>query len=271
MKQKPLVSIIIPTYNRRRFLKKALKSILAQTHHRWEALVVDDGSRDGTGLWVRTIADPRIRLLRQSRQGPGAARNLGLKHARGEFVAFLDSDDIWYPQKLARQLRAFSNPETLWASSEADCMDARGRIILRNARRRRNEDNCFRLRHIWLSTDMFRRSLFERIGHFDPSFFLMGDDADLLFRLQDSLLSSQCYFEHRPLSAHTISREKDRLTVILETARREKRLSWTQRNILLDMALIYRKASRHGADYLAFLKSFEPAPAILRNRAGHVA
>jgi glycosyltransferase involved in cell wall biosynthesis len=99
----PLVSVIIPTYNRAGLVKEAVASVLAQTYRDFEIVVVDDGGTDGTGEALAPW--PAVRLLRHaSRRGVAAARNTGIAAARGEWLAFLDSDDLWRPEKLARQI-----------------------------------------------------------------------------------------------------------------------------------------------------------------------
>lgn len=102
----PLVSIIIPAYNRARFLPETLNSALGQSIADIECIVVDDGSTDGTKDVVDRFSerDPRVRYLQQENRGPSAARNYGLAEARGRFIQFLDSDDIIVPDKLAQQL-----------------------------------------------------------------------------------------------------------------------------------------------------------------------
>lgn len=101
-----LISIIIPTYNRARDLYHALRSVLAQTYPTWEALVVDNYSSDNTEDIVKSFGDPRIQLFKIHNNGViAASRNLGIKHATGEYVAFLDSDDWWIPQKLEESLK----------------------------------------------------------------------------------------------------------------------------------------------------------------------
>jgi cellulose synthase/poly-beta-1,6-N-acetylglucosamine synthase-like glycosyltransferase len=92
-------SVIIPTYNRRELLRTTLNSVLSQTDAEPEIIVVDDGSTDGTVEMLESFA-PRVRTLRQKNGGPGAARNLGLKNCGGEYIAFLDSDDLWFPWTL---------------------------------------------------------------------------------------------------------------------------------------------------------------------------
>ncbi len=105
----PIVTIIIGTCNRADRLPEAVDSVLAQTYAAWELLIVDDGSTDATPDIAAEYArrEPRIRLLRQERAGVASARNAGLASARGELVAFLDDDDLWLPQKLARQVARF--------------------------------------------------------------------------------------------------------------------------------------------------------------------
>lgn len=102
---KPTVSVVIPTHDRRRRLLEAVESVREQTFRDLEILVVDDASNDGTAEAVAAIGDERIRLLRHARnRGASAARNTGIEEARGEWIAFLDSDDRWHPTKLARQM-----------------------------------------------------------------------------------------------------------------------------------------------------------------------
>ena len=103
MQDEPLVSVIIPTYNRAHYVVEAVESVLAQTHKNIEIIVVDDGSTDG----AEEILDPykdRIRYFYQENQGVSAARNLGIRNANGQYLAFLDSDDLWLPDKTELQL-----------------------------------------------------------------------------------------------------------------------------------------------------------------------
>src|SRR5579863_7279546 len=101
-----LVSIIIPTFNRAYCIRHTVDSVVAQTHANWEVLIVDDGSTDGTRELIASTYshDPRIRYLYQPNAGVSHARNTGIAESHGEFVAFLDSDDVWKPWKLAVQL-----------------------------------------------------------------------------------------------------------------------------------------------------------------------
>ena len=108
-----LVSVVIPAFNGERFIGPTIESALAQTYSSVEIIVVDDGSTDATQEAVRRFGD-RVRYLRQSNQGGAAARNQGISAARGDWVAFLDQDDLWLPQKLERQAAVFlAEPSTV--------------------------------------------------------------------------------------------------------------------------------------------------------------
>jgi glycosyltransferase involved in cell wall biosynthesis len=108
----PLVSVVIPTHNRAHLVARAISSALSQTHRNLEVIVVDDASTDGTDQVLASFADTRLRVVYGSRRGGSAhARNQGINAARGQFVAFLDSDDEWLPEKVERQVAAFSVPE----------------------------------------------------------------------------------------------------------------------------------------------------------------
>lgn len=113
-----LVSIVTPAYNGARFIKQTIDSVLAQTYANWEMVIVDDCSTDGTAELVERIgaADSRIRLIRQPKNGgPARARNAALQAARGRYVAFVDSDDLWLPQKLENQLRFMRERDSVFS------------------------------------------------------------------------------------------------------------------------------------------------------------
>ncbi len=106
----PTVSVVIPTYNRAHLVGRAIQSVLNQTYQDFEIIVVDDGSTDNTEEVVKSFNDPRIRYLRHDQnRGGSAARNTGINMARGEYIAFQDSDDEWLPEKLEKQMRVFEN------------------------------------------------------------------------------------------------------------------------------------------------------------------
>jgi glycosyltransferase involved in cell wall biosynthesis len=160
-----LVSCIVPVFNGERYLREALDSILAQTHPVLEVIVVDDGSTDSTAEIVRSYAD-RVRNMRQANAGPAAARNYGLGAARGQFVAFLDADDRWHGEKLARQLARFA------ARPELDLSYTHVRNFwipeLREEEERLRDHRLNRPTPAYLAATLLaRRRVFETVGGFD--------------------------------------------------------------------------------------------------------
>ena len=95
-----MISIVIPLYNKKELIVKTVQSILNQTYHNFEIIIVDDGSTDGSADEVKTIKDSRIRLISQKNSGVASARNRGIKESQGDFVAFIDADDLWSPDYL---------------------------------------------------------------------------------------------------------------------------------------------------------------------------
>ena len=125
----PIVSIVMPTFNRMEFLPATVESVFLQTMREWELIVADDGSDQTTLDYLESLTrDERVRLLRLNRSGnPGAARNAGIAAARGALLAFLDSDDLWVPNKLERQLAALRvNRECRWSYTAFVMVDAEG-------------------------------------------------------------------------------------------------------------------------------------------------
>jgi glycosyltransferase involved in cell wall biosynthesis len=104
------ISVVIPLYNKARYVVRALESVAGQTYGDFEVIVVDDGSTDGGGDLVSEFGDPRFKVVRQTNAGPGAARNRGAAEASGEFIAFLDADDSWMPEFLASSLKMLDLP-----------------------------------------------------------------------------------------------------------------------------------------------------------------
>ena len=122
------ISVVIPTYNYAHYLPEAIDSVLRQTYPPLEITVVDDGSTDATPDVLAAYGD-RIRVIRQKNQGVAAARNAGLSAARGEYVAFLDSDDIWHPRKLELQIARFADPALGLVHCGVETFDEKGRAV----------------------------------------------------------------------------------------------------------------------------------------------
>ncbi len=136
----PLVSVVIPTFNRAAFLPSAVRSALEQTLREIEVIIVDDGSTDATPEVCRALAeaDPRVRLVRQANRGLAAARNAGLAAATADWVAFLDDDDLWVPEALAT-MRALTG-----RNHRGACLPLQPFLLQRSGPRRRGRSSTTR-------------------------------------------------------------------------------------------------------------------------------
>ena len=185
-KQKnPLVSVIIPTYNRGWILKEAIDSVLAQDYKDFELIVVDDGSSDNT----REILDSYGRdliVLRQANKGVSAARNRGIAAADGQLIAFLDSDDIWRPRKLSRQVDFFnSTPDAVINQTEEIWIRNGVRVNPKRRHRKRSGmifEHSLGLCLISPSAVMIQKALFNAVGVFDEN-LAACEDYDLWLRI----------------------------------------------------------------------------------------
>ena len=127
-----LVSIVTPVHNSEKFLRQCLNSVLAQTYEQWEHILVDDCSTDDSCAVIRTYADkdPRVKLIQlKVNSGAGVARNTAIEAAKGNFVAFLDSDDRWYPAKLAKQLAFMQNTGHHFTFTSYDIINKEGNAL----------------------------------------------------------------------------------------------------------------------------------------------
>jgi glycosyltransferase involved in cell wall biosynthesis len=197
------VSVIVPTYNRAEYLRQALSSVLDQSGVSAEVIVVDDGSTDETPHVVESYSD-RVRYVRQTNQGPAAARNHGLRLARGDYVAFLDSDDYYVPgilSKLLAVLAAQPTPGAVQGGFVHVAADGEQLSIEEPWREapQLDLDTCIRLKPAYLATMMLSREWIERVGGFDTA-LRQGEDVDLLIRL----VAAGCSVEWlpRPVTYH---------------------------------------------------------------------
>ena len=180
----PAVSIILPTYDRLPLLREAVASVLAQTVEDWELFVVDDGSTDGTVEWVASLGDSRIVAIPQEHTGNRSRmRNLGAARARAEWLAFLDSDDFWEPNKLEVQLgRLGTHPHCRWSCTGVRFIDGVGAPIAQRAGKPYEAHSGWILEKLLtfraaatMPTLMVHRSLFDEVGGFDEGFMLRED------------------------------------------------------------------------------------------------
>lgn len=185
---KPLVSVVLPTHNRLHVLPRAVHSVLGQTYTDLELIVVDDGSNDGTAEWLASLSDTRLRHLKlEERRGAAAARNAGVRAARGQLVAFQDSDDEWLPSKLELQVAALmSAPQGVdWiGGSYLVWGEGRPRYV-RSSRLEHGQDYATDLlegQPFVTPTWLVRRERLHEVGLFDESMPCL-EDWDLIFRL----------------------------------------------------------------------------------------
>lgn len=169
---KPLISVIIPSWNAADFLPEALESIRAQNYAPLEIIIVDDGSTDCTAELIQGWSD--VRYLRQENQGPSAARNTGIDAARGEILAFLDADDLWTPDHIDRllpSLLADPSPQFSWGTSRVlnRCIEPDGQFrweVLHDSQPQ-----------FLIGSGLYRRTAFEVVGRFDPA-LRFAEDVD---------------------------------------------------------------------------------------------
>jgi glycosyltransferase involved in cell wall biosynthesis len=209
----PKVSVVIPTYNRAAGVRKAVESVLAQTVTGLEVIVVDDGSSDDTGKTLREAFGDRIRYYAQANQGASVARNGGIEQARGEWIAFLDSDDLWEKDKLEWQLKALERFGPQCGGCYTDTrffnnLETRTMFQMAEESYRHESTmgvNAEALRLlvrpggagmvVCLSSFIVRADLARKVGGFDP-ILLYSQDSEFMFRL--AMLTGFCYV-NRPL------------------------------------------------------------------------
>ena len=194
----PTVSVVIPTYNRARFLAAAVASVRAQTYPCTEVIIVDDGSTDNTADVVASLGE-RIRYIRQANAGPAAARNRGISEATGELVAFLDTDDRWLPEKTARQVAILlREPSVALVSADMAIEDDAGTVQVASNFECRGLHALFssldgkpvsdspslllKVNFINTSTVMARRDVLQAMNGFDTR-LRYGEDLELWLRI----------------------------------------------------------------------------------------
>jgi glycosyltransferase involved in cell wall biosynthesis len=183
----PLISVVIPVYNGEKTIRETLESVLNQTVTDFEIIVINDGSSDATVEIVSSIQDPRLKVFSYPNAGQAASRNRGFSHSTGEFIAFLDADDLWTPNKLESQLKALQdNPQAALAYSWSDFIDESGKFLRGASRSTLSGDVYAKL----LLTDfldngsnpLIRRQALMEVGGFDES-LPPAEDWDMWLRL----------------------------------------------------------------------------------------
>lgn len=184
-KKKVEVSVIIPTYNRGWILKESIDSVFSQTFDAYELIVVDDGSDDNTSEILDSYGN-KLRIIRQANQGVSAARNRGIIASSGEFIALLDSDDLWLPEKLDRQMSFFrNNPDAVICQTQ-EIWIRNGKKVNPCKHHKKLSGMIFEpslnLCLVSPSAVMFKRELLDMVGFFDES-FPACEDYDLWLRV----------------------------------------------------------------------------------------
>jgi len=188
----PKVSIIIPTYNSSLFIKRAIDSAINKTFKDWELLIVDDCSKDNTMELVSEFIkqDPRIKLLKtpENSGGPAMPKNIGIENAQGEYVAFLDHDDEWLPEKLEKQLVVFENSEDEKlgiVSCFINIIDNNGRLISKHHENYKEKvlEHIVKRNFIFTSSCVLTRlEIIKNVGLFDTN-LKIADDFDMWLRM----------------------------------------------------------------------------------------
>lgn len=224
----PKVTVIIPTYNAIAYLPSTFDSVIKQTFSDFEVIIVDDGSSDATVEWVSQLVDPRVRLISQANQGVAVARNQGIANAQGEYVAFLDADDLWEPTKLEQQVKCLDeNPQVSLVNTSIVNIDEQGkplstinaRNLSGNVLKHIVEENLI----LCGSAPMVRRSCLQAVQGFDQK-LMSAEDWDLWIRLAaryDFAVITEplvLYRQHLNSKSNNIERHlKHRLKVIDKT------------------------------------------------------
>ena len=203
----PRVSVVIPTYNRSRLLRETVESVLAQTYPNVETIVVIDGSTDDTAEMLAQYAG-QVTVIRQANQGVAAARNRGMRAASGEYVTFLDDDDLILPAKIARQVHALSShPDAGVAHCRYYFADEDGRYLQKKGLLPEG-DILHRLLHtnfIWMGAPLIRRRCLDRVGGFDEHIPGTTADWDLWLRIAQADYPFACVQE--PLGVYRLQQD----------------------------------------------------------------
>lgn len=221
----PLISIIMPAYNAEKTIRETIDSALQQAFTDFELIVVNDGSTDGTLEILNTIQDPRVKVISQPNRGSYPVRNAGIQHAQGEFIAFLDADDLWTPDKLAAQFEALnSHPNAAVAYSWTQFIDVFGHFLDHRNEPTFNGDVLKALLQSNFMTcgsnPLVRREALDTVGHFDERFHTAGD-WELWIRLAKryhfvAVPKAQVHYRRttQAWSANLLRQEKASLEVI---------------------------------------------------------
>lgn len=291
------VSVIIPTYNCIAYLPKAINSVLDQTCGDYEVIVINDNSTDETSTYLNQITDTRLKVLTTKGVGASEARNIGIREANGEFVAFLDADDFWHPEKLEKQLNLHANhPNLAMSFTNYDHLDEQYQLIIDcfgywNQFQVSEQDLCLSKplecvienNIVGTSTVMVKRVVLEQLGMFDAQ-TTYAEDWELWLRICDqhdvgvvnSVLTG--YLMRNGSATQTDSRRLDNLKSVesiikkYQSTRDLERVGYASFNkanarVLEGYADYYRGLKQFSTAILFDLRALKLAPQIRRFRS----
>lgn len=279
----PRVSVIIPTYNRSKLLANAIDSVLDQTFDDLEIIVVDDGSTDETSEVVKGYGDKvNYKYLENKGMGGSYARNRGIEAASGEYIAFLDSDDFWLPEKLEKQMALLiERPDLSWAYCDSEAIDgSSGQLIYRHGAVHNTPsgdvlEQLFIKNFLHTSTLIVKRNVFEQVGNFwatpkatDRDMWLriaaeypIGQVPEVLVRYRihldrvtDNLSGEDSFNAGLALIKRAMDRNPERLT-------RHKNLAQANMNNYTGMLLVKHTRLREARTY--FLHAIRLQPTMI--------
>lgn len=285
----PLISIIMPAHNTAPYIGQAIESVLAQTYPRWELLIIDDASTDQTGAIVKTFNDPRIRYQKRPRIGhPAGVRNAGLRLAQGEFIAFLDSDDLYYPdtlEKLSTPLR--EKPNLISVYGFAFEMDEQGQPLPSSVQLSPDpSDNGSRLlpptyQHSWehivtskisnmLGALMIRSKALKQIGFFNEALYSAEDYEFYVRMFLHNHAGVQCvpaYMYQYRLHTASLTKVPDHCYRVLNSCLSIMNWLFTEASIPDEAHAFQSQAYVASYRYLARERLLNHQPTIARNLA----
>lgn len=280
-KGQSLVSVIVPCYNGQEFIGEAIESVINQTYQNWELIIIDDGSTDESKkVMDRYLHDKRIQYIRHDKnKGISATRNTGIITSRGEYIAFLDQDDIWLPEKLERQLELFkkSNSKIGLVYTDVYFIDSNGKIFgQRNPRNvvwgKTKEvilKELFLQSPITMCSTMFRKKCFDQLGLLDEDLFGC-DDYDIYLRVASKFgiryiplpLAKRRYHENS--AAKSDKYRNDQIQAVIKACKMhaflEKYRTKKLGSIFVSIGLFYMENNNFSTARIMLLKSIQYSP-----------
>ncbi|MEI6858152.1 glycosyltransferase family 2 protein [Psychrilyobacter sp.] len=195
-KKYPLVSIIMPCYNIKKFLEKAILSVLEQTYKDYELIIIDNGSTDGSLDIIYKYLDKNIILLKANKnKGVVGSRNKGIRHARGKYIAFLDSDDVWHPEKLSKQILFMEKNDSAISCTEYNIVCEQGKYLYKFEIKEDMIDHSKNLKfnHLGCSTVIYNREKLGKVFFFKKAVY--KEDYGLWQKIMKTGIETHVYKE----------------------------------------------------------------------------